>query len=126
MATQIVKQYPKFKYLTVGGCVDGLRPTTDSVGTEVPGIAYVLGGPEDGQQVTDIKMHKTILIKAPPYVRTQKYLALVSYNPALMECGLINCPSLLTPGEPLQLTIKALKGFDISELSYIFKVYLLD
>lgn len=123
----LVKILPKAKYLNLPEYQKtSLRQTEDLMGVHFGAKIIVLGGEKDGQIVEEVKANQFVKLVPDVDLRISKYTALVGYNPKLAEFGLISCTSFIPAGEDVSLTLKALKGFDIKDLGYVFTLYLLD
>ena len=113
------------KYLGPGQDVVG--QTKDGIGVVLSGgPAELLSGPSKGESVTEVKLNQFVKIRPVAPIPTNKYTLFVSYNPKLAELGTVSCPNYPESGDDVFLTLKAGKSFDLKDLEYIFKIYLVD
>lgn len=109
------------KYLgTPAGTMDRLRQTADGLGFHFPA-----GNVEDG--------HAGFIIRptgAPrPVSQRVKFAALVSYNPKLLELGVVSVPPVVTQGQEIILSLVAEGSKEevsraLAELDYVFTIYI--
>lgn len=116
----------RVKYLGLDGIKEGMRPTSDSMGWHLKGSAELLSGEEAGQAVEEVKMNQLIKIRPAMDIKTFRNISFIGFNPKLGEFGAINCSSIAAPGEPIELTLKSYKNFNLSELDYVFTLYMAD
>lgn len=129
--SSIVKMSPGYKPL-------GITPeyrskvasTDDNLGVLIPGKFIILSGEDSGKEVTDgiVRLNQVIKIEPSIPLQTNRYTILVGYNPLLGEVGSVSCPSILPPGVPVSMTIKAYRNFEIAQYTdmYSFIIYALD
>jgi len=124
MKSAVVKQYPFYRNISIGGNIGHFIPTSNNEATRVRGVIEIEDGSEE--VTTEVKMNQQVkLIPAGPF-SLNKYTAIVSYNPVLADLGQINCPTILLPGDELFLILRPRKSFNLAELDYIFTVIVLD
>jgi len=129
--SSLVKLSPSFKPLNLlPEEREMVSPTSDQMGALIPCRAYLISGPEAGKEITDgiVQMRQIIRLEPIVNIRNKKYTLLVSYNPTLLDKGTVSCPSVLPPGEPVSLTVKANRNFELAEYTdqYCFIVYSLN
>jgi hypothetical protein len=118
---------PKYKYLGIpSSAAEQIRPTTDNMGARVPGIATLLNGEDAGKLVNEAKINQLIKIVPVVGINPGKYTLHIGWNPKLAEFGAVSCNPFAGQGTEVSLVIKAYKNFDLSELDYIFNLYVID
>jgi hypothetical protein len=112
--------------------VDGIEliNTATSLGIEVRGGDLIkFGGQEDGIPLEGgvVKSNSRALLKLGR-INPSKYQILVEVNPQLYRYAQVFGPSIIEPGDEmeLELVIHAFKQMDINYLSYAVRLYLID
>jgi hypothetical protein len=89
-----------------------------------------IGGQNDGEIITDgeVAANSRVIINLPTPVNPRKYETLITFNPELLKSGMVSCPHIAGPGEgeKIYLAFQAAKKINVSELDYIFELYMLD
>ena len=110
---------------------EGCSPTKDMFGLRIkPVTIEKLGGKEDGKLIEDGKIdtRQVVLITPAVSMKPTRYQILVGFNPELLKYGQISVPSVLNYYEVQNLTMQftALRRTDLSNLDYIFELYMID
>lgn len=128
--SSLVKLTPQYKALGIlPEDRDKITPTADNLGALVAARVTLISGAEEGKELSDsVKANQIVKFTPSVDINTSKYTILVGYNPSLAEFGAINCPSVLPPGEPISLVLRAYKNFSLDEFTdmYTFIIYALD
>jgi hypothetical protein len=113
------------RYTFIQGAKE-ISPTSDNMGARLRGTGILLSGEDAGKQVTEIKLNQLVKISPIGKINAGKYTIFVGFNPALAELGAVSCPAFCGNGSEVSLVIKAYKNFSLSDLDYIFNIYLID
>lgn len=120
----VIKQPPKYRYV-IGFNPETCQPTSDMLGVMVKCTeAELLNGDSKGEMVSELKLNQIAKIKSN--VGPRKFNALVGYNPELAEYGDVSLNPMLEGGEQLELIIKVRKPMTLTDLSYIFKMWVIE
>ena len=90
-------------------------------------IARIVPGKQDieGNQ---IPANSKVIISLPVKLNARKYNILTSFNPKLLEYGLVSCPPI-TPAKQcqgIQIALHNFKNIDLDDFDYIFELFMLD
>jgi hypothetical protein len=122
-----VKLPPKFKYLGIpASAAVQVRSTPDHMGARLGGTAVLLSGEDAGKPVIDVKLNQLIKITPSMPINAGKYTLHVGFNPALAELGAVSCNPFVSDGAEISLVLKAYKNFSLTDLDYVFNLYVID
>ena len=124
--SSLVKLPPKFNYLGMPTGITGIRPTADHMGAELQANATLLSGENAGEVVDDVKINQIIRFTPRLPISFGRYTGLVGFNPALAELGAVSCSPVAATADEVSLVVKAYKNFKISDLEYVFSLWLID
>ena len=89
-----------------------------------------IGGQNDGELIEDgeIPANCKVIIELPTPINPRKYETLITFNPELLKSGMVSCPHVAGPGEGAKifLAFQAAKKTVVSELEYVFELYMID